>query len=760
MNAEAATSRALEASLQRLLQILRDQGSVVPDALRPALLALCRLGADDPQADITLAQARMLLAEAGWSLRAGAPRWELPAHQEDADTPWGSLWLGPGGTGQTPWQLWQRSAQEGWQALPAAAAGASASTVSAQATEQATEKAAVHAAVHEGSGTHAQGTAAVIAAPATQPALVLDAPPPVGQTGWLLVPQGLPESDGQSSTYWGWVFALLRGRLGGIFLASMLVNVGMIVLPLFAMLVYDKVVYNGVFETLWALTIGVLVFLALEIVVRQLRARQVERLALVLDERVDRQLFSRLLQPTGRGGSQPGMAARFLTLYRDLSGARDFFSANYLMALADLPFIVLIWAVIGLIAWPLLVVGVFWTAVYVWLGGRIKQRTLQLSLAATKTQMAKQAVLTDSMSSLDVLRTSHAGGKLFQRFMRLASVQALQNANLRNEALRQTYLTQVVYTCNFVSLIVVGAYLVFDQTLTTGALVAVSMLSGRTLSSVGLALQTMGRWNELQQALSALTPYLRESPAAPVAAPRRTSTDVQGRVALVQVAHRYGSGPAVLQEISLVITPGERVGLLGRPGSGKSTLSRVLVGAMMPSGGEVRVDDMALLDHDPSDRAQWLAFKPQEPTLVAGSVEDNVLLGLPSWMSPSQRMTALKRGVYFSGLDQDLQRGTLSLSQPVEEYGANLSGGQRQKVALARALAQDARVVLLDEPTNGLDPESERLLVARLGELKNVTLLLVTHSARMLALTQRVIVLEQGRLVADGETTALVKPSN
>jgi ABC-type bacteriocin/lantibiotic exporter with double-glycine peptidase domain len=430
------------------------------------------------------------------------------------------------------------------------------------------------------------------------------------------------------------------------------------------------------------------------------------------------------------------------------------------MALADLPFILLIWAVIGLIAWPLLVVGVFWTAVYVWLGGRIKQRTLQLSLAATKTQMAKQAVLTDSMSSLDVLRTSHAGGKLFQRFMRLASVQALQNANLRNEALRQTYLTQVVYTCNFVSLIVVGAYLVFDQTLTTGALVAVSMLSGRTLSSVGLALQTMGRWNELQQALSALTPYLRESPAAPVAAPRRTSTDVQGRVALVQVAHRYGSGPAVLQEISLVITPGERVGLLGRPGSGKSTLSRVLVGAMMPSGGEVRVDDMALLDHDPSDRAQWLAFKPQEPTLVAGSVEDNVLLGLPSWMSPSQRMTALKRGVYFSGLDQDLQRGTLSLSQPVEEYGANLSGGQRQKVALARALAQDARVVLLDEPTNGLDPESERLLVARLGELKNVTLLLVTHSARMLALTQRVIVLEQGRLVADGETTALVKPSN
>jgi ABC-type bacteriocin/lantibiotic exporter with double-glycine peptidase domain len=307
---------------------------------------------------------------------------------------------------------------------------------------------------------------------------------------------------------------------------------------------------------------------------------------------------------------------------------------------------------------------------------------------------------------------------------------------------------------------VVGAYLVFDQTITTGALVAVSMLSGRTLSSISLALQTMGRWNELQQALTALTPYLKEKADASTSATRRAPTEVQGRVALVQVAHRYGNGAAVLHEINLVIAPGDRVGLLGRPGSGKSTLSRVLAGAMMPSAGEVRVDDMGLLDYDAADRAQWLAFKPQEPTLVAGTIEDNILLGLPEWLSQSERMAALKRGVYFSGLDQDLQRATLSLSQPVEEYGSNLSGGQRQKVALARALAQNARVVLLDEPTNGLDPESERLLVARLGELKDVTLLLVTHSARMLALTHRVIVLEQGRLVADGETNALVKPTN
>lgn len=728
----AEEQAALAAALAQLLAALRAQGSVLPARLYAALAALCGLAPHEPGHDLTLAEVRVLLQQAGWTLRAGGPRWDSAPQHEDPAAPWGSLWLGripdaPGGSG-SQWQLWQRSAQEGWQAL------------------------------HPGPGVQ------VAAAPPVLPA----------QAGWLLLPEGLPRDPGQhphqdhhdqghqdqTTPYWGWVMALLRGRLAGILAASLLVNVGLLVLPLFAMLVYDKVVYNGVFETLWALALGVLIFVAMELAVRQLRARQVERLALVLDERVDRQLFARLLQPTGRAGSQPGMAARFLTLYRDLAGARDFFSANYLLALADLPFVILIWLVIGLIAWPLLLVAVLWTLVYLWQGGRIKRRSLQVSQAATRSQMAKQAVLTDAMSSLDLLRTSHAGGKLFQRFMRLAGEHSLQNASLRHETQRQAHLTQIVYTGNFVSLIVVGAYLVFDQSLTTGALVAVSMLSGRTLGVVGLALQTLGRWSELQQALRSLTPYLQAPPEAPRASLRRRPADVQGRVALVELAHRYGQGTPVLQEINLSIAPGERMGVLGRPGSGKSTLSRLLAGAMLPSAGEVRVDELALQDHDSADRALWMAFKPQEPTLVAGTLEDNILLGLPEWASQAERMAALQRGLYHAGLDQDLQRGSLSLSQPVEEYGANLSGGQRQKVALARALALDTRILILDEPTNALDPESEKLLVQRLAELHNVTLILVTHSARMLSLTERVLVLERGRVVADGATQALVKPVN
>jgi ABC-type bacteriocin/lantibiotic exporter with double-glycine peptidase domain len=711
------------ASLHALLAALKAQGCRVPAEMGQALQDLCLASAHDNP--IAQAQARVLLQQAACDLHWAAPRWDLAPAQGDPLTPWGSVWLGPV---DGVWQVWLRSAQEGWHRLDS--------------QEQA-----------------------------------LPPTPAPGLGGWLIVPQGLPQAvemsggtgstmtgdaasttaNSESANYWGWVLGLLRGRVLGIMAASVLINLGLVILPLFAMLVYDKVVYNGVFETLWALAGGVMIFVLLELVVRLLRARQIERLALVLDERVDRHLFSSLLQPTGRAGSQPGMAARFLTLYRDLAGARDFFSANYLLAVADLPFVVLIWVVIALIAWPLMLVTLFWTLVYVLVGSYLKGRTLKDSHAVMRSQIAKQAVLTDALSSLDLLRTSHAGGRLFQRFMRLASQQSLEAAALRHDGLHQMHLTQVIYTCNFVSLLFVGAYLVFDQTITSGALVATSMLTGRTLSVVSLALQTLGRWNELQSALKALTPYLKDAPVQPGAAARRDPVDVQGFLALVQVEHRYGKNPPVLHPMSLRIAAGERVALLGRPGSGKSTLSRVIAGAMLPSTGEVRVDDVALLDHDASDRARWLAFKPQEPNLVAGTVEENILIGLPEAASQAQRMAALKRGIYFAGLDHDLSLGSLSLSQSVEEYGANLSGGQRQKVALARALATDARVLILDEPTNGLDPESEKILVTRLAELTSVTLILITHSARMLGLTQRVVVLDQGRVVADGVTSELVK---
>lgn len=565
---------------------------------------------------------------------------------------------------------------------------------------------------------------------------------------------------GPAGSLWPLIRELWRGRLAWLSAAGLLINLGMLVLPLFAMLVYDKVVHNGIFETLWALSLGVVLFLVVELLLRSMRARQVERLAVALDQQIDARLFAQLIQPTGRGGAQPGKAAHFLTLYRDLNGARDFFSSTYLLALADLPFVLLTWLVIGVIAWPLLVILIAWTVLYVLVGLMQRRETQARSQTVAKLQTHKLALLTDALSSLDTLRTSEAGAHYGTRFKTLTDQHSQESSGLRLKQQAHAHLTQTVYLLSYVSLLVLGSYLVFDQIITTGALIAVSMLSGRTLGSVSMALMTAGRWDELQISLRSLAPFMsQEAPRAE--ALRRPANVVTGRLDVVGAAHHYPattSSPTaeVLRELSLSIEPGQRIGLLGRPGSGKTTLLRIMAGAMCPTRGEVRVDHLALLDTDVQDRGQWLGFKSQDNVLMAGTVESNILLNLPASASPQQRQTALSHALYFSTLDGDLAAHRLSLSQPIEEYGANLSGGQRQKLALARALATQPRILLLDEPTNGLDPESEKGLTERLSQLKGVTLVLATHSATILSLTERIVALDAGRVIADGPTRHLV----
>ena len=747
MSSEASVDFALvkeppEGLQAALLAAWRAGGKIIPKALTKCLTELLSTDSTSLSHALALADCQLLLAKMDVVAVAGLPDWSETETQTDgrhaAYSPIDSLWLCrlQEEATQDPWQLWQRTAEKGWQCL--------------------------------------------------WPILMPPSLPPLAHSGnlihaWLLRPA--PESStqmsaligGQTPSYWSMAVSLLRGRVTSIALASLLINLGLLSLPLFSMLMYDKVVHNGIFETLWTLTIGVSLFVILEVMLRLLRARQIDRLAGVLDTQVDAKIFAKLLEPSNRAGSQPGMAARYLTLYRDLTQAREFFSSAYLLALADMPFALLTVLLIGLIAWPLLLIVAVWLAIYVLANQHLKAQHRTISRTLIQLQTRKQALLADALSSLDVLRTSHAGDHLFQRFMRLSAQQSSQAALQRNGQTVQGLLTQVVYIGSSVSLLVVGAYLIFAQNLSVGALVAASMLNGRTMGVMGQALSTLGRWDELTRALQALQPYHQANEHAgshknmrldQVASRNEASVAeanslryLSGSVQLQAVQHQFTQSRVdVLHPLSLSIAAGSCIGLLGRPGSGKSTLARILVGAIVPSAGQVLLDHRALSSYRRTELAAGLSFKPQEVTLIAGTVEENILMGILSTQN-AVRTKALQRGIYFSGLDQDLKSGALSLSQWVEEYGANLSGGQRQKIALARALAHPSKLLVLDEPSNGLDPESETLLIARLKEITGVTKVLVTHSARLLAITERVIALDQGKLLADGPTAQLISKS-
>lgn len=555
-----------------------------------------------------------------------------------------------------------------------------------------------------------------------------------------------------------WLSQLLKGRLWWLAATGLLINLGLLVTPLFGMLVYDKVVHNGIFATLWALAIGVVLYLGIELLVRTLRARDIDRVSGAIDLTIDQQLFSNLLQPRAQGGMQPGMTARFLTHYRDLSQARDFFSSQYLLALADVPFLIIVLVVLGVIAWPLMLVVLLWLGVYVFVGLRLKAAGEAARQQSAKAQASKLALLSDALGSIDALRTTAAGGLVQQQFMHLAEQDLEWTRASRLNALQQTHVSQAVHLLSYVSLLVVGAYLVFAQQLSVGGLIAVSMLSGRTMSLFGQVMLSIARWSELERAVQTLKPYLwpETTDDAPPSI-RRSADAVQGRIDVQQLSHRYAGQQPALDQVQLTIAPGDKVGLVGRPGSGKSTLLRAMAGALVPTEGGVQVDHVQLQHIAPQDRFAWLAFKPQEVTLMAGTLESNILQYLPAGATEAQRMEALKRALYHSTLDLDLNSGRMTLGQPVEEYGTNLSGGQRQKVLLARTLALQPKVVLLDEPTNGLDTESEKLFAQRLSELKDATVVVVSHSAALLRHTQKLLVLENGRLIGQGATDQMLK---
>jgi ABC-type bacteriocin/lantibiotic exporter with double-glycine peptidase domain len=231
--------------------------------------------------------------------------------------------------------------------------------------------------------------------------------------------------------------------------------------------------------------------------------------------------------------------------------------------------------------------------------------------------------------------------------------------------------------------------------------------------------------------------------------------NIDGNISVLGIGKHYEGRPAALETVSFTVAPGEKIALLGRPGAGKSTLLRCLGGLSQPDTGQILIDGLALDDIARFDRVKWMAYKAQDPAVFAGTLEDNLRI---SGCRDSNRFT---EAIWASGLENEFKSGRMSLGMSLEERGNNLSGGQRQKVALARVFAQPSRILLLDEPTLGLDPESERMLAERLPKLlgSSAVLIMTTHSPIMLAMVQRIIALDGGRVVADGPREKLVNIS-
>jgi len=544
--------------------------------------------------------------------------------------------------------------------------------------------------------------------------------------------------------FWG---TLLQQRFvyKDVLLAALLINVFALASPLFTMNVYDRVVPNRAVETLWALAIGVALTLAADLLMRKLRSRFVDEAGARIDVEISGKLMERVLGM--RLEHRPESVGSFASNLRGFEQVREVIASSTVTALIDLPFAMLFMAVIVIIS-PWLALPVLGAVALMLVGGWLIQDKLHTLAESTyRASATRNATLIEALTGIETIKTQGAEGIIQGRWEQATAFLAATSVKMRALSSGATYLTG--WTTQMVSVVIVvaGVYLIGERELTMGGLIAVNMLAGRALMPAGQVIALMMQYQGARTALQGLERTMSQ----PVERPEGTSFVQRGRlhgeIEFRNVRFNYpGRTDAALDGVSFRIKPGERVALIGRVGSGKSTIQRLIMGLYRPSEGAVMLDGVDLQQLDPADLRRNVASVSQDIMLFYGSLRENITFGVP-WADDGAVVAASE----LAGMADFVNRHPRGFDMNVGERGEMLSGGQRQSVGIARAVLHATPILLLDEPTSAMDFSSEAQITARLSDVaQDKTVVLVTHRTSLLSMVNRVIVIDGGRVVADG----------
>lgn len=544
--------------------------------------------------------------------------------------------------------------------------------------------------------------------------------------------------------FWGAVLAQ-RFVYRDVLLAALLVNLFAIAFPMFSMNVYDRVVPNHAIETLWALAIGVILVLAADLALRLLRSRFVDEASARIDVELSATLMERVLGM--RLENRPESVGSFAANLRGFEQVRDFIAATTVTTLIDLPFALLFLLVITWISPWLALPVVLAGAAILLVGWLLQQRLHALAQTTYRAGAMRNATLVESLTGLETIKSQGAESVVQARWERTNAFLAATNVRMRALTARATYGTAVLTQAVSVAIVVIGVHLIGERVLTMGALIACTMLASRALAPAGQVVGLLMQYQGARTALENLEALMGRPQERPPGRHQVQRPQMQGEIELRNVSFSYpGRQDKVLDGVNIRIGAGEHVALIGRVGSGKSTIQRLMMGLYQPTEGSVLVDGIDLRQLDPADVRRNLACVSQDVTLFYGSLRENIAFGLPYADD-----AAITGAAEVAGLGDFVNRHPRGFDMPVGERGESLSGGQRQCVGLARAVLHNAPVLLLDEPTSAMDFSTESQITGRIGTFaRDKTVVLVTHRTSMLALVSRVIVVDGGKVVADG----------
>jgi ATP-binding cassette, subfamily C, bacterial LapB len=555
-----------------------------------------------------------------------------------------------------------------------------------------------------------------------------------------------PEVRAVRSQHWFWSAVLAqRFVYKDVLWAALLINVFALAFPMFAMNVYDRVVPNNAVETLWALAIGVFLVLSADLFMRLMRSHFVDEASARIDVQISARLMEKVLGL--RLEHRPESVGSFAANLRGFEQVRDFIASSTVTALIDLPFALLF---VGVMAWisPWLVLPVLAAFASILVVGWVLQARLhELSQTTYQAGALRNATLIESLTGIETIKSQGAEGVTQAKWERVNSFLATATVKMRalsSGAMYGTnYLTQLVS----VTLILIGVYLIAQRELTMGALIAVTMLSSRALAPAGQIVGLLMQYQGARTAMDSLNAIMDKPVERPLDSSFVQRPKLTGDIEFRNVKFAYPNRTdAALDGLSFKIAAGEKVALIGRVGSGKSTIQRLIMGLYQPTDGAVLLDGIDLRQLDPADVRRNLGCVSQDVMLFYGSLRDNVMLGMP-YADDSAVVAAAD----VAGLNEFVNRHPQGFDLQVGERGESLSGGQRQSVGLARAVLHNAPILLLDEPTSAMDFSSEAQITTKVNAFaRDKTVVLVTHRTSLLAMVTRVIVIDGGRIVADG----------
>ncbi|MFP9135961.1 type I secretion system permease/ATPase [Devosia sp. XGJD_8] len=562
--------------------------------------------------------------------------------------------------------------------------------------------------------------------------------------------EGVREDSGRRFARSGhWFWSAVSGHavsIGYVLLAAAFINVFAIAFPLFTMNVYDRVLPNSAETTLWVLAIGIAMVAVFDLLLKLARAGVIEFVGRSIDFRLSSALFDRVLNTPM--ASRPSSTGAFVSRIGQYEVLREFVAASTLVMFVDALFLgIFAYIIAMLVGWlvvlPLLagLVALIVTLVV----GLLSGRAVKSALAESS---ARNSVLVEALTGVQTVKASRAEGQLLRRWEAAVLASSHTQDQLRMLQSVATNTTAALSQLSLVGIIVGGSYAFTTGDVTTGAIIAAMMLSNRLIAPIGMIASTLLRARTAMEAYRTVDSIMKLPDERPSRQGQMQRVVQAGRLTFSKVRFAYpGSKVFVLDGISFSIQPGEKVGIIGRIGSGKTTIGRLLVNFHRATEGEVSIDGIDIDQYHPSDLRRAVGLVVQDPEIFNGSVRDNIIMSDPS-ASEERVLLAAKR----AGVEEFVSRHPQGYDMPVGERGALLSGGQRQTIALARAMLVEPKVMFLDEPSSSMDLATERQLIKHLEAslMPDQTVIIATHRYSLLSLVTRLMVIDNGRLVADG----------